>query len=382
MAGQARGANPSKPLDVLLIGCGRASLAHVKALSYFEKSGRLRLAGLVDRDLKAAEAILASRKAGFHRPLLSQDLDSILSQHPFDLAVIATPPRTHAALAHKALDAGLHLVVEKPLTLDEAEARSLVDRAKALDRTLVIGFKWRYIPGVKELRDLIAQGTLGSPVYGTVTTRWGHDQAYYDQADWFGTWAAEGGALLNQSIHALDLMAWLMDAKPLAATALLARQCHDMEAADFVSGTLTLEGNRYLLLEGTTNTHPDHHEASFFLRCEKGTVRASFAGSKPSLSVTADDGRDYGKGLILGAVRRAIKKEGWGLVRHLGNPYTFLYADLLEAIREGRPPLAPGQAGLDSLLHALALLQAGKEKRTVPYPAQDFQIGDMVGFFD
>jgi predicted dehydrogenase len=215
-----------------------------------------------------------------------------------------------------------------------------------------------------------------------VTTRWGHDQAYYDQADWFGTWAAEGGALMNQSIHALDLMAWLMEARPLEATAVIARQCHDMEAADFVSGTLTLEDNRYLLLEGTTNTHPDHHEASFFLRCEKGTVRASFAGGKQSVSVTGDDGRQYGRRLILGAVRQAIKKEGWGLVRHLGNPYTFLYLDLLEAIREGKPPLAPGQAGLDSLLQALALLKAAKEGRTVAYPPLDFDINDMAGFFD
>lgn len=370
------------PLDVLLIGCGRASRDHVRALTYLEKRGRMRLAGLVDRDLEAAKAIRASRKASLHQPLIDQDLDQILARHPFQLAVIATPPRTHASLAHKALEAGLHLVVEKPLTLDAREARALVDRAKADDRILVTGFKWRYIPGVKGIQDLIAQGLLGPPLYGTVTTRWGHDQAYYDQADWFGTWAAEGGALMNQSIHALDLMAWLMGARPLEATAVIARQCHDMEAADFVTGTLTLEGNRYLLLEGTTNTHPDHHEASFFLRCEKGTVRASFAGGKQTLSVTGDDGRQYGRRLILGAVKEAIKKEGWGLVRHLGNPYTFLYLDLLEAIREGRPPLAPGQAGLDSLLQALALLKAAKEGRTVAYPPLDFDINDMAGFFD
>lgn len=381
MAGEAQ--KVSAPRKALLIGCGRASRDHVRALNYFEKKGRIRLAGLVDKNPQAIQAVLALRKTGLLAPMISQDLDDILARDTFDLAIIATPPLSHAGLAHKALDAGLHLVIEKPLTLDAKEGRDLVERAQALDRLLVTAFKWRYIPGVKAIRDLILAGEiLGSPVYGTVITRWGHDQAYYDQADWFGTWAAEGGALMNQSIHALDLMAWLMDARPLSATAVLARQCHDIEAADFVSGTLTLEDNRCLVLEGTTNTHPDRHEASFFLRCQQGTVRASFSKGKKSVLVTGDDGKEYGRSLVLKAVRQALKKEGLGLAKYLANPYTFLYQDFLDALAESRAPLASGSDGLNSLLYALSLLQAGKERKTVPFPPEDFNIREMAGFFD
>ncbi|HHX30482.1 MAG TPA: hypothetical protein GX720_04555 [Clostridiaceae bacterium] len=82
------------------------------------------------------------------------------------------------------------------------------------------------------------------------------------------------------------------------------------------------------------------------------------------------------------AVWDRLKGEGPGLIRELGNPFTFLYADLLDAIREERPPLAPGQAGLESLLQALSLFQAGLEQRRVPYPPEDFSLDKMTGFFD
>jgi predicted dehydrogenase len=373
---------PDKPLRVLVIGCGRASRDHFRAISYFEKRGYLALEGLVDRDCEAIEEVIKFRQSRMSVPLASDNLDVMLAQRSFDIAVIATPPSTHAYLAKKVLAAGAHLIVEKPLTLDADQAKLLVETARERRLTLATGLKYRYIPGVSTIKSLIQSGQLGDVLYGTTTVLWGHDQAYYDQADWFGTWSAEGGALMNQSIHALDLMAWLMDAQPVEATAVLARQCHDIEAADLVMGVLSLEGNRYLLLEGTTNTNPEQHEAAFFLRCERGTIRASFLGGKPSVSVLGDDGKQYGRKLMFDAVRNHIRREGIGVLRQIGNPYTFLYADMIDAIRDGKSPIAPGEAGLDSLVHALTLLEAGKNKQTVPFPPGNFRIEDMVGYFD
>ncbi len=370
------------PLRVLLIGCGRAAQDHLKALAYFEKRGYVTLEGLVDRDESALEKVLSSRPSPLPVPASSGDLETLLETRSFDLAVIATPPLTHAGLGRRMLEAGAHLIVEKPLTLDVTEAEDLIASAREKGRLLVTAFKYRYIPGVAEIKSFIESRLLGQILYGSVSVRWGHDQAYYDQAAWFGSWEAEGGALMNQSIHALDLLAWLMEARPIGATAVLARQAHAMEAADLISGTLFLEGNRLLLIEGTTNTDPGWQEASFFLRCEKGTVRASFAGGNSSVSVRDDQGKEYGRRLLLKAVRRHRAREGWSVLRQLPNPYTFLYGDLLDALAEGRPPLAPGEAGLDALNQALAILQAGRAGRTVSYPPTDFKLSDMVGFFD
>ena len=373
---------PDRPLRVVLIGCGRASRAHLRAIGYFEKRGFYSLEGLVDRDSRVIGEVLMARGRSRPVPATSDNLKDLLGKRIFDLAVIATPPLTHMALAMEALEAGAHLVIEKPLTLDLEEAGQLITAAEEKERLIAVGMKYRYFPGVGEIRSLIQSGFLGPVLYGTTTVRWGHDQSYYDQAPWFGSWKAEGGALMNQSIHGLDLMAWLMDAKPVEATAVLARQSHDMEAADFVSGTLTLEDNRYLLLEGTTNTDPACQEASFFLRCEKGTVRASFAGGKQSVSVRADGGRELARRILFQAVRAHVKREGIGVLRQITNPYTFLYADLLDAIGNHRPPIAPGEAGRESLSNALALLLAAKEGRTVACPPLGFHISEMAGFFD
>ena len=240
--------------------CIRDSL---KAIHFFEKRRFVELKAIVDKNKQAIESALASRPAQFKRPLVSDNIDEILEKTPIDLTVIATPPTSHFPLAMKALDAHSHLIVEKPLTLDMGEAEEMIELAQERKRKLAVGMKYRYIPGVREIKDFIDSGAFGDVLYGSTAVRWGHDQAYYDQAPWFGTWERDGGALMNQSIHAVDLMAWLMSAEPLTATAVLLRQCHEMEAADLAVGTLMLRGNRLLHIEGTTNTNPEAKSALF-----------------------------------------------------------------------------------------------------------------------
>lgn len=371
-----------KRLNIALIGCGRASADHLKAIHFFEKRRFVELAAIVDKNEPAIENVLASRPFQFKRPLVSDNIDEVLAKTPIDLTVIATPPASHYSLALKALDAHSHLIVEKPLTLDMNEASMMLTLAQERKRKLAVGMKYRYIPGVREIKDFIGSGLFGNVLYGSVAVRWGHDQAYYDQAPWFGTWERDGGALMNQSIHAVDLMAWLMDAEPLSATAVLLRQCHKIEAADLAVGTLTLRGNRLLHIEGTTNTNPEEKSASFFLRCERGTVSASIAGGIPKISVIGDDGKKYEKRLLLSALKSRVKREGAGVIKKLGNPYTFMYGDMLDAIGTDRMPLAHGEAGRDALAIVLSLFQSGREGRTVACPPVDFSLRDMHDFFE
>jgi len=258
----------------------------------------------------------------------------------------------------------------------------MIALARERKRKLAVGMKYRYIPGVREIKDYIDSGAFGDVIYGSTAVRWGHDQAYYDQASWFGTWERDGGALMNQSIHAVDLMAWLMSAKPLTATAVLLRQCHKIEAADLAVGTLTLRGNRLLHIEGTTNTNPEEKSASFFLRCERGTVSASIVSGDVKISIIGDDGKKNQIRFLLDAVKNRIKREGFGVIKRLGNPYTFLYSDMLDAIESDRAPLADGEAGRDALAIVFSLFQAGREGRTVPYPPVNFTLRDMHGLFD
>lgn len=371
-----------KRLNIALIGCGRASADHLKAIHFFEKRRFVELRAIVDKNEQAIESVLASRSSQFKRPIVSDNIDDVLEKAQIDLTVIATPPASHFPLAVKALDVHSHLIVEKPLTLDMGEAEKMIALARERKRKLAVGMKYRYIPGVREIKDYIDSGAFGDVLYGSTAVRWGHDQAYYDQAPWFGTWERDGGALMNQSIHAVDLMAWLMSAEPLTATAVLLRQCHKIEAADLAVGTLTLRGNRLLHIEGTTNTNPEEKSASFFLRCERGTVSASIVSGDVKISIIGDDGKKNQIRFLLDAVKNRIKREGFGVIKRLGNPYTFLYGDMLDAIESDRAPLADGEAGRDALAIVFSLFQAGREGRTVPYPPVNFTLRDMHGFFD
>ena len=408
------------PLRVMVVGCGRAAAAHLKAIDYFEKKKQLVLTAIVDRDQKAIEHTLRERRQGAPKPIVANDSKEILARQDIDICVIATPPRTHAPIGLAALEAGAHLIVEKPLALDRKDAYALCNTAREKNLKIAVGLKFRYIPGVQELKEWLDSGIIGDLLYGSVIVRWGHDQAYYDQAQWFGTWEAEGGALMNQSIHALDLMTWLMGGESVRATAVLARQAHRIEAADLAFGTLELASpqtesllelaspqaeclkedsakspdqleqpaqrrvkTRLLNIEGTTNTRPDVNEASFFIRGSKGTLRASLYDGKPSIVAEDDTGRRYEKKLLLSGVKRHIKREGIGILKELGHPMTFLYADFLDAIDDDRTPLVTGEDGCAALENVLSLFYAAKEGRTVdlPLPAS-FSLGHMKGFFE
>ena len=400
------------PLRVMVVGCGRAAAAHLKAIDYFEKKKQLVLTAIVDRDQKAIERTLRERRQGAPKPIVANDSKEILARQDIDICVIATPPRTHAPIGLAALEAGAHLIVEKPLALDRKDAYALCNTAREKNLKIAVGLKFRYIPGVQELKEWLDSGIIGDLLYGSVIVRWGHDQAYYDQAQWFGTWEAEGGALMNQSIHALDLMTWLMGGESVRATAVLARQAHRIEAADLAFGTLELTSpqsaclkkesaetsetlnqpaqqvqrcvqTRLLNVEGTTNTRPDVNEASFFIRGAKGTLRASLAGGKPSVVAEDDTGKRYEKKLLLSAVKRHIKREGIGILKELGHPMTFLYADFLDAIDEDRPPLVTGEDGFAALENVLSLFYAAKEGATVDLPIPpSFSLSHMKGFFE
>lgn len=397
------------PLRVMVVGCGRAAAAHLKAIDFFERKKQLVLTAIVDRDQKAIERTLRERRQGAPKPIVANDSKEILARQDIDICVIATPPRTHAPVGLAALEAGAHLIVEKPLALDREDAYALCNTAREKHLKIAVGLKFRYIPGVQELKRWLDSGIVGDLLYGSVIVRWGHDQTYYNQAPWFGTWEAEGGALMNQSIHAIDLMTWLMGGEPVRATAVLARQAHCIEAADLAFGTFELASpqsaylkeessktidqpesqaqpsvqTRLLNIEGTTSTRPDVNEAAFFIRGAKGTLRASLAGGKPSVVAEDDTGKRYEKKLLLSGVKRHIKREGIGILKELGHPMTFLYADFIDAIDDDRPPLVTGEDGCAALENVLSLFYAAKEGKTVDLPLPlSFSLSHMKGYFD
>ncbi|HHU06911.1 MAG TPA: Gfo/Idh/MocA family oxidoreductase [Clostridiaceae bacterium] len=361
------------PLSVALIGLGRVAEQHLKAIRFWESKGELVLAAVVDpkQDIWTKKL----QAAGFQRKIPGfNSIEDMLQQVVPDICAITSNSGSHFGLAELALQAGCHLLVEKPFTLDLDEADQLIDLAENKKLKIAVGHIYRYMITIRELQSDLAAGVFGRILHAAVIVRWGHDQTYYNQADWRGSWSEDGGALMNQTVHALDLMTYLCQALPVTATAEIARLRHDIEAEDYGLGIFCLNNGALLSVEGTTAGFPGNKEASFFLQAENGTIRASIYQGKLNFKILDKDGRSLGRKYIRRSLANLKKRYGLRGLSQIKNPHTAIYDDLITAIRKDQEPLASGISGRDAVAMVLSLYQAAREKRTVDFPPTDRKI--------
>ena len=147
------------------------------------------------------------------------------------MVCVCVPSGLHAEVGVRAARAGKHLVVEKPIDVTLAAADRLIEAARAAGVALTVISQHRFDPGLIELKRLLGDGALGRLVLAEASTKWYRTQAYYDSAAWRGTWAMDGGSLMNQGIHYVDLLRWCMG--PVTeVTAVCATQAHQVEVED------------------------------------------------------------------------------------------------------------------------------------------------------
>lgn len=368
-----------------LVGCGKVAVKHLKAALYHsEKKDSIEIAALVDTNPEAAQALMD--KVGLPDSLRARikiytDYVEMLEQEKPQLTAITTPSGAHAVMGMRAISAGSHILLEKPLTLSLAEADQLIEAAAKHNVRIAVGHIYRFFPVVQALQRDLQAGRFGRILYGDVKVRWGHDQSYYEQAAWRGTWSHDGGALMNQSIHALDLMVWLLGQPAKSVVGRIDRQIHRMQAEDFGLASLELADGIWCQLEGTTNTDPSRQEASFFIRCTGGEIRAGIMSGKPYMKIIDQQGKN-----ISGKYIRAFLADKWrdgrlAALKQLGNPHSGLYGDWISAAARGIEPLADGKSGRDAVEMVLAIYKSALLKRQIELPLNDFKLEDMALYF-
>jgi predicted dehydrogenase len=355
-------------INVAIVGSGIIGGNHADAIL---RHPRLRIVALVDA-VDAANAALAARIDP--PPSCHRTLGDALAAQQVDLVAICTPSGLHVEAAEQTLRAGAHLLVEKPLDVSLPKARAFAKVAlEAESRGLVCAVvsQHRFDPAMVAVQRAAAAGRLGRLTSAVVSMPWWRDQAYYDSADWRGTWAFDGGgAVANQGIHLVDQMLALLG-PPVEVTARTARVAHDrIEVEDLAVATLRFAGGALAVLHASTSAHPGL------------PVRLQVHGTRGS-AVLHDDQLEYfhaadsdepaaaqaralvGAGDLYGAPKPA---DGF-VVGHLRQ-----YQDLVEAIDERRPP---GVRVADGLL-ALATVRAVYVAATLGRPVQFDQVLDGV----
>jgi predicted dehydrogenase len=252
-------------IDFAIVGCGRIAKRHADLLGTGQINGA-RLAAVCDHLPERANAF--AQRYGV--PAYSS-LEALLRAPSIDAVSVLTPSGMHAEHAIAVARSGRHVIVEKPMALRLEDADRMIATADAAKVNLLVVKQNRFNVPVVKAREALDAGRLGQLVLGTVRVRWCRDQSYYDQDNWRGTWAQDGGVIANQASHHVDMLGWFMG--PVESVhARAARSLVRIEAEDTAVATLRFRSGALGVVEATCATRPKDLEGSLSVLGAGGTI--------------------------------------------------------------------------------------------------------------
>jgi UDP-N-acetyl-2-amino-2-deoxyglucuronate dehydrogenase len=343
---------------VALVGCGRISKNHFDAI---RKVDGLTLGAVCDSD--EARAREAGEREGVPHYRILDDLlaaGNAAGDGGFDLVTICTPSGMHSAHGSAAARVGKHVVTEKPMSLTLKQADDLVKACDDAGVQLFVVKQNRLNPPIQLLKRAVDKGRFGRIYLANVTVRWQRPQEYYDAEPWRGTWEFDGGAIMNQASHYVDLMQWLVGPVEsiIAKTATQARR---IEAEDSGVGVLKFRSGALGVIEVDVLTYPKNLEGSITILGEKGSVKiGGTAVNRVETWLFAD--YDDDDKLVESAAVNTSPPNVYGF-GHEG-----YYRNVLAVLRGEAKPETDGRAGRKSLELILGIYESAKTGREVPIP--------------
>lgn len=379
------------PLKYGIIGCGRISANHLKAAL----ANGLEIVALCDivDEARAEKAELLARMAAdagvtadvtaaapdnagvrLPAPRLYSEYRTMLDAEDLDLIAICTESGKHAPIALDCIDAGVNLIIEKPLALALADADHVIQQAKRRGVKVCACHQNRFNKSIRTIREALEAGRFGRLLYGTTHVRWNRGDSYYAQAPWRGTWEQDGGALMNQCIHSIDILRWMMGDEVVEVFAYADRLMHrSIETEDLGLALVRFANGSYGVIEGTTDVYPQNLEETLYIFGSEGVAKAGGSSLNTIEHWRFADGFDDESQVMAEACERPGDVYGFG--------HTPLYADVIEAIRYDRPPFVDARAGFRALELVLAIYRSAQSGAPVALPLDDFSTMNMAGMF-
>lgn len=352
-----------------LIGCGRIAVNHVKAVA----NNNLEFVAMCDIDDSKFDIMLDKADAG-HFPKTERytDYKQMLADHPeIELIAIATESGKHAKIALDCIDAGKNLIIEKPIAMSIEDADEIIRRAQNKGVKVSACHQNRFNVAVQKMREALETGRFGKLSHGSINVRWNRNRDYYDQAPWRGTWEQDGGCLMNQCIHGIDLLRWMMGEDVEEVFAATRQRFHDyLEAEDVGVGVMKFANGAVGTIEGTTNVYPKNLEETLYIFGEEGTAKI---GGTSCNNIDVWDFADEREG---DEDARGLQEATSNVY---GNGHTALYADMVDAINNDRQPYVDAVAGRNALEVVLAMYKSQKTGQPVKLPLSGFTSTDMAG---
>lgn len=340
----------TEPLKFAIVGCGVISPTHARSIHELPDAC---LTAVCDIVPEKAQAL-----AGVYPAEVYTDVGEMLRHADIDVVDVTTPSGTHADIGIAAARAGKHVLVEKPMDITLERADALIAACRETGVKLGVISQHRFDPAVMALRAAVQEGRLGRLNFGGSHTKWFRSQEYYDSGDWRGTWALDGGgALINQSIHYVDLLQYMLG--PIdelsAYTGTLAHT--RIEVEDVAVAALKFRSGALGLLEGSTSAYPgycarlDVYGSEGSVIIENDQIIAWNMRSGESCPVQAETAGGF--------IGGSSSKDIWHYA------HRSQIAEMIAAIREDRKPMVDGEEGRKPLEIVLAVYESARTGRPV-----------------
>ena len=354
-----------------LIGCGRIAVNHVKAVN----NNNLEFVAACDVVPENID-ILFGKIEPDNKDYIARytDYKQMIEEHPeIELASIATPSGIHAEIALYCIDHGINVIIEKPMAMNIADADEIIRRSEEKGVVVSACHQNRFNVAVQKMRKALEAGRFGTISHGSIHVRWNRNKAYYDQAPWRGTWQDDGGCLMNQCIHGIDLLRWMMGGEVESVYGVTRQQFHHyLEAEDVGMAVVTFKNGAVATIEGTTNVYPKNLEETLYLFGENGTVKIG------GTSTNNIDVWDFADESEEDQANKDLKEATSNVY---GNGHTSLFADVMDSITNHHKPYVDAVAGRNALEMILAIYKSMKTGQPVKLPLEDFASTDMKGTF-
>jgi len=337
-----------KKVRFAIIGCGRVAPKHADSITNLENAELIAVCDIIKE-----RAVTFSKKYGCRYYLDYKEL--LKKEKEVDCINICTPHGSHAKIAIDSANSKKHVVTEKPMAMNLEQADAMINACKKNNVKLFVIKQNRYNEPIKRLKEAIDAKRFGKLFYANATVYWSRPQEYYDQDPWRGTKAIDGGVLMNQASHHIDMVRWLMgDVESVKAT--IATMTHKIECEDFGITLLKFKNGAIGTIMATTSVFPQNIEGSVTIMGTRGTVKVGgIALNKMELWKFADWKND--DELIAKCSENPPNVYGYGHFHYL--------KDVVKSITNNTPPIIDGYEGKRTLELILKIYESANKNREI-----------------
>ncbi|MCR2822852.1 Gfo/Idh/MocA family protein [Lederbergia panacisoli] len=347
-----------------LIGCGYISNKHLLALASCNGAQLTAVSDLNDGRMEEAKKYYQTILGEEYPIKFFKNYKKMLEDDQIDAVIIASFSGLHFQMARAAILATKHVVLEKPMALSIKEANELIHQAQKQKKQLMICHQLRFMPIMQRIKKNIDDGKLGRLFLGACSIRINRSPAYYSSASWRGKWESDGGMLINQGIHVIDLLQWFLGDVETVYGETLQQLSPLKETEDVAVGVINFRNQAKGIVEANIVTQPNNMGYSLSIFGEKGTICIE-GPSLNNISRWFIDGEEVNKDELNDLINDK-------------NEEIYMYENFIEAVNsDNKYVLVDGKEGKKALELIFALYQSAIKSEVVNCPLEIFSTSDM-----